>query len=96
MGKGIYKEGTYEGPYVDGVRQGDNAKFVYTMRGSCKGDVYEGHFEKDFFDGECTYTQNDGFYFKGTAKRGNWYNGEWFDKSGKSISQVVDGKEKSK
>ena len=96
VGKGVYKEGTYEGPYVDGVRQGDNAKFVYTMRGSCKGDVYEGHFEKDFFDGECTYTQNDGFYFKGTAKRGNWYNGEWFDKSGKSISQVVDGKEKSK
>lgn len=95
QGKGVYKEGTYEGPYVDGVRQGDNAKFVYSMKG-CKGDVYEGHFEKDFFDGECTYTQNDGYYFKGIAKRGNWYNGEWYDKSGKSISRVVDGKEKSK
>ncbi len=92
-GKGVYEnKGIYEGTYVDGRREGENCKFTWTV-GDNKGDVYVGGFKNDLLDGECTFTQGDGFYFKGTAKNGDWYQGDWYDKKGNHVSRVVEGKE---
>lgn len=92
-GKGVYdNNGIYEGTYVDGHREGENCKFTWTV-GENKGDVYVGGFKNDLLDGECTFTQGDGFYFKGIAKSGNWHQGDWYDKNGNHVSCVVDGTE---
>ncbi len=93
VGKGVFDEGIYEGNFVDGVREGDSCKFTYTAKNSYQGDVYEGGYKNGRFEGECIYTQNDGFYFKGTAKNGDWYNGDWYNKKGEHISRVVNGQE---
>ena len=94
IGKGEYDMGTYEGPYKDGLREGDSCKFVITKSGQSKGDVYEGSFKNDTYEGDCVYTQKDGFYFKGTAKDGGFYNGVWYKKDGRVDHNVEEGKNK--
>lgn len=94
-GKGFYKikgsnlTATYEGPYTGGLRDGNNA--VYRLS---NGDTFKGSWKSDFYD-EGTYTLGDGgSYFTGKFKDGTMYDGQWFDKSGKAISKVVNGVEK--
>ena len=94
IGKGEYDMGTYEGPYKDGIREGDSCKFVITKSGQSKGDVYEGSFKNDHYEGDCVYTQKDGYYFKGTARDGDFYNGVWYKKDGRVDYNVEEGKAK--
>lgn len=80
----------YQGPFVNGKRQGDNgAQLTYK-----NGDSYKGSFSDDHFD-EGTYTiKKDGSYFKGTFNNNEPYNGTWYYKSGKKMSDVINGIEK--
>lgn len=86
-GTGIYPYGTYTGNYKDGVRQG-NGKFE-SKDGS---NIYEGTFVNDKYD-TGKLTMSDGYYFDGKFKDGQPYNGNWYDKTGKLDSKVVNGKE---
>ncbi len=90
-GKGKYSDGTYDGPYDDGVRDGDSCIFVFS-KGKSHGDKYEGSYDDDRFEGECRYTQNDGYYFEGTARDGKLVKGTWYDKRG-NVDKHVDGGE---
>lgn len=84
-GMGVYSYGTYVGTYQNGVRHGDG-KFE-SKDGSNK---YEGTFANDKYD-TGKLTMSDGYYFDGTFKDGQPYNGSWYDKSGKLDSKVVNG-----
>lgn len=79
---------TYEGGFVNGLRNDSNAKLTFS-----NGDVYQGGFVDDFFSGEGKYTFADGSYFKGEYREGKEYNGSWYDKSGNVFAKVVYGKD---
>ena len=75
------------------MRYTTDAYFHDIEHGSNSQNLSEAKFKNDLLDGECTFTQGDGFYFKGTAKNGDWYQGDWYDKKGNHVSRVVEGKE---
>lgn len=100
-GKGVYEDGKYEGPYKDGVREGDSCKFTFTKNTSTDnkrsnlGDVYEGSFDDDLFDGDCVYTEkHSGYKYKGTFDDGKKDDGMWYNNKGKLYSIVENGSEK--
>jgi serine/threonine protein kinase len=92
-GNGIayYVDGrVYKGPFVHGVRQGDNAWFKFS-----DGNVYEGSFVNDEFGtGTLTSHQSDskGMYFQGTFKNNQPYSGNWYDETGHLYAHVKEGK----
>lgn len=74
MGTGSYEgSGVYTGHYKDGLREDNNSRMQMI-----NGDVYEGSFKNDFFNGEGTYKTKE-LLFKGVFKDGNPYNGIWYD-----------------
>ena len=96
-GTAVYSKGDvetiYKGNFVNGVRNDKNGKLIYT-KGPCEGDVYEGGFRKGVFEGGCVYYEKGtNRTFKGTAKRGDLYNGTWY-KNNLMVSSVENGKEK--
>ena len=100
-GKGVYEDGKYEGPYKDGVREGDSCKFTFTKNTSTdnnrsnNGDVYEGSFDDDVFDGDGVYTEkHTGYKYKGTFDDGKKDDGQWYNNKGKLYSIVENGSEK--
>ncbi|MBR5086553.1 MAG: protein kinase [Muribaculaceae bacterium] len=100
-GKGVYEDGKYEGPYEDGVREGDSCKFTFTKNTSTdnkrsnNGDVYEGSFDDDLFDGDGVYTEkHTGYKYKGTFDDGKKDDGQWYNNKGKLYSIVENGSEK--
>ena len=100
-GKGVYEDGKYEGVYKDGVREGDGCKFTFTKntspdnKRSNLGDVYEGSFDDDLFDGDCVYTEkHSGYKYKGTFDDGKKDDGMWYNNKGKLYSIVENGSEK--
>ncbi|MBR5640272.1 MAG: protein kinase [Muribaculaceae bacterium] len=90
IGTGKYSRGDYIGPYINGVREGDNCKFIEKI-GEDKGNIYEGHFKNGLYNGPCKYTQTDGRVFKGYAKDGLLWNGTW-TYQGKFDGRYVNGK----
>ena len=56
------------------------------------GNKYEGTFTDDGFFKEGTWTETDGYYFVGTFKNGDPYNGNWYTPKGNVDSKVTNGK----
>lgn len=76
---------SYEGPFTNGLRNGDNATLTFS-----NGDKYEGAFVDDFFEGQGKYTfGDDGSYFEGEYRKGKEYKGSWYDKKGKVIEGLT-------
>ena len=74
MGTGSYEGcGVYTGHYKNGLREDNNSRMQMI-----NGDVFEGSFKNDFFNGEGIYKTKD-LLFKGVFKDGNPYNGIWYD-----------------
>lgn len=94
-GNGIYKEGIYDGPYVNGVREGENCTYTYT-KGPNKDCVYKGGFSEGIFHGKCVFTQSKnagGFVFKGYADKKikkdiNFCNGTWYKSNGEKYCDL--------
>jgi len=86
-GKAIYPDGReYEGFFVNGERNGENARFVFS-----DGNFYEGSFVNDHIGtGRLTSKQKSSFgtYFIGSFKDDKPYNGTWYNKDGKIISEI--------
>ena len=80
-GRAVFSDGRlYEGPFIHGVMEGENARFVYE-----NGDVFEGEFrDNKFYVGKYTI-KSDGSYFVGTFKDGQPDKGTWYNKNGKII-----------
>jgi serine/threonine protein kinase len=81
-GEAKYDNGSvYKGSWVNGVRTGDNAYFLFS-----DGNVFKGTFENDeIVKGELTSNQNDetnGMTYKGTFKNGQPYEGYWYNIDG--------------
>ncbi len=75
---------SYEGPFTNGLRNGNNATLTFS-----NGDKYEGAFVDDFFEGQGKYTfGDDGSYFEGEYRKGKEYKGSWYDKKGNVLSTV--------
>ena len=90
-GKGIgkYEAGTYTGEYEEGLRHGEG-EFI-TSDGLNK---FKGKFEKDLYSKGRLTLVSDGFYYEGTFKDGNMWNGVWYNKKGKVDAKVVNGVER--
>lgn len=100
-GKGVYAtnaEGvtaTYEGDYHKGLRQGQG-KIIFST-----GDTYEGGFANDKFEGKGRYTfapskDDDAAtyaYYEGTYRNDKEQDGIWYNRSGKELVTVKNGKE---
>jgi hypothetical protein len=90
-GKATYQDGRiYEGPFVNGIRQGSKAKFTFS-----DGNVFEGSFAGDqFAKGKLTSHQSDsyGMYFVGAFHDGQPYNGTWYNKDGSKYGSIKNGK----
>lgn len=96
-GKGIAKypktktEGakTYEGNFVNGICEDNTGEATMTFE---NGDRYTGTFTNGFFDKGKYITAEDNYYFEGTFKDGQPYNGKWYAPDGTPDSDVVNGK----
>ncbi len=90
-GKGIYTDGTYNGCYVDGIREGQG-----TFQTSDGRNHFEGIFKGDQYSkGRLTIkdgTESDGSYFVGTFKENYFHTGVWYDKYGLRIDSMYLGK----
>lgn len=53
---------------------------------------YKGTFTEDGSFNEGTWWEADGYYFTGTFKKGDPYNGTWYTPTGKVDDKVVNGK----
>ena len=79
---------SYSGPFVHGVMQGTGASFTFIT-----GDTFNGSFGEDnhFLEGVLTKKES-GEYFEGSFKDGVPLNGVWYDKNGKKLQDVKNGK----
>lgn len=70
----------YEGPFVHGMMQGTDARFIMK-----NGDTFTGEFRDNrFHKGRYTIIA-DGSYFEGTFKDGQPDQGHWYDKNGNRL-----------
>jgi len=74
---------SYEGNWINGYQTGKGKLTLHTV-----GKIYEGDFTNGRFDGEGTYSSNDGSYYTGGFKNGteNGY-GKQFDKGKKLVRE---------
>ena len=83
IGKAVFTEGnakSYEGPFVHGEMEGDQAVYIYK-----NGDVFKGTFKDNHF-AEGKYTTAQGEYFVGKFdEEGSPTEGTWYDKNGKEM-----------
>ena len=100
-GNGVYTTNadgvtaTYEGDYHKGLRHGRGKIFFSS------GDTYEGGFRNDKFEGKGRYTfapsKDDDAgtyaYYEGTYKADKELNGTWYNRDGKRLVDVKNGKE---
>lgn len=76
----------YEGPISHGVFSGSHAVFKYGNE-----NTFEGTFEDNLYaEGKLTINSS-GQYFEGTFKKGEPYDGVWYDKYGKLIVKLKNG-----
>lgn len=76
---------TFEGTFNHGITSEGVMRFD-------NGNKYEGTFTDDGFFKEGTWTETDGYYFVGTFKNGDPYNGNWYTPKGNVDSKVTNGK----
>lgn len=82
---------TYEGNFVNGIREDTTGKATMTY---ASGDKYTGTFKGGIFDeGRYDYVAEK-CYFVGKFKDGNPYNGTWYNNDGSLSAHVVNGVEK--
>ena len=78
----------YEGPFVDGTMEGENAYFKYE-----NGDIFQGSFLLDqFYKGKYTIHAT-GEYFEGSFSNGSPLSGKWYDKNGELLETLNQYKE---
>lgn len=84
IGEAVFENGnTYEGPFVNGQMEGDNAIFKYKI-----GDVFEGSFKNNAFNyGKYTIAKT-GEYFVGSFQNGEPLHGTWYDKAGRKLEEI--------
>ena len=76
---------TFEGTFEHGITK--NGKMDFD-----NGPHYRGSFTSEGYFLEGTWTEKDGYYFTGTYKNGEPYNGTWYTPDGKKDSEIVNGK----
>lgn len=77
----------YEGPIIHGEFSGNHAVFKYG-----KENTFEGTFENNLYaEGRLTINSS-GQYFEGTFNKGEPYDGAWYDKYGKVLAKIKNGK----
>lgn len=86
-GTGMYANGTYSGPYSNGLRHGEDG----TFKTSDGKNSYKGSFYNDKYN-RGTLTLNTGESFEGTFSNGQPYNGTWYNADGTFNSNVKNGK----
>ncbi len=92
-GKAIFTEGgkpngnVYEGPMEHGVFSGKKATFRYGEE-----NIFEGSFENNMYAKGRLTINSTGQYFEGSFSKGEPYNGTWYDKKGKTIVKISNGK----
>lgn len=86
FGSGVYESGTYIGQYRAGLREG-NGKFTF----SDVNEYFDGVFANDMFD-SGRYVFEDGTYFEGTFKDWMPHDGKTYDKQGKLLNVLKNGK----
>lgn len=78
---------SYKGQWANGQVTG-RGEVVYTS-----GDTFTGVLDNtSFVEGTIRYA-GTGRYYEGTFVNDEFYNGTWYDQSGKAIAKVVNGKE---
>lgn len=86
IGTGQYDNGEYNGPYINGLRSGDNATFN-TSDGE---NAFVGTFKNDeYYKGSLTL--KSGEYFEGEFRNGQPYNGSWQNADGTFNSEIING-----
>lgn len=87
-GTAKYEDGrTYKGSFVNKLPDGE-----YGIMTQKNGDVYEGSFSKGFYKKGRYTSKSDGYYFEGTFKEGNPYNGTWSSPNGEVDTKIINGK----
>lgn len=84
-GTGVYKEGIYEGEYLNDLRHGEGA---YRLNDGSNSFI--GTFKNDYYD-RGSMTLSDGTYFSGSFREGQPYNGSWYNAQHDLISTVKNG-----
>ncbi len=73
----------YEGPFVHGVIEGEDAKYFFK-----EGDYFEGEVRGDqLYSGSYTFAE-DGSKFVGTFADSQPLHGKWYDKNGKQYDEI--------
>ena len=86
-GRAAYSDGSsYEGRFVDGMRDGDNASFT-----DKDGNTFTGTFRHDSIV-QGRITAPDGLYYEGRFANDEPFQGTWHTKNGEVVYQVVNGK----
>ena len=75
---------TFKGTFEHGITS--NGEMTFS-----NGTKYKGTFTAEGFFKEGTWTEKDGYYFKGSFKNGDPYNGTWYTPQGDEDSKVVNG-----
>lgn len=83
-GKGVYKDGTYTGEYVDGLRQGEGEFH------SKSGQSFKGTFDNDHYSKGVLHFDNKS-YFDGTYKNDQPYDGDYYE-DGQKVGKYTAGK----
>ena len=81
---------TYKGPFVNGIFSGDNAS--YYIKDKDGDNLFEGSFKDNLYEKGKLTLISDGSYFAGTFQKGQPFNGSWYDKKGKELQKVNNGK----
>jgi len=88
-GKAKYNNGrTYEGKFVNGMRQDDDASLTLSH-----GDTFKGSFRDDCYEKGSYTMAADGYRFEGTYKNNIPHTGIWYNSAGQPESQIENGKE---
>ena len=88
QGKAVYSNGsTYEGRYVEGLRDDDNASYIDE-----NGNVFKGEFRHDSIV-QGRITAANGIYYEGSFRNDQPFQGTWFDKNGEAKLKVENGKQ---
>ena len=85
--KGMPNGNVYEGPMEHGAFSGSKAVFKYG-----KENTFEGSFKNNMYEEGKLTINSTGQYFEGSFKKGDPYNGTWYDKNGKVIVKLTNGK----
>ncbi len=80
-GRAIFSDGrSYQGPFIHGVAEGDNATFIYPGNGTFQGSFHADKFK----EGRYTFA-DDSSYFVGSFKDGQPDVGTYYNKWGQAI-----------